>query len=442
MLLGASYYFYMCWRVEYIFLLLASTIVDYACGIQIEKQKLKRKRRHYLFLSLAVNLGLLFTFKYWNFFSGSLNAAFSNLALPVDLPLLNVLLPVGISFYTFQTLSYTIDVYFGRIKAERHLGYFALYVSFFPQLVAGPIERYASLSPQFKQKQVFTYENFSNGFRLVLYGLFLKMVMADNFGVYVDRVYGDLDQYSSHEVVFAMVLYAFQIYGDFFGYSLVAIGSARILGICLMDNFKSPYLARNIAEFWQRWHISLSTWFRDYIYYPLGGNRTKMFRWTLNVLVVFAISGLWHGANWTFVAWGGIFAFFYLIEKGFNKLMRIRAQRNSYAFKHAFLSLKTFIFVCLAWVFFRGENLQHALEIFLQAINGGSMTDSFFESNAKLFILLFVFLFIEILLYNKRFDNWIAQFPNVFRWPLYMILCFAIIAFSALEETPFIYFQF
>ena len=281
LLLAASYFFYMSWKVEYIFLIILSTLIDYACGIFMEKLKDKNARLPFLILSLSANLGLLFFFKYYNFASENLNLLFDKIEINKELPLMKFLLPVGISFYTFQTLSYSIDVYFRRQKAERHLGYFALYVSFFPQLVAGPIERFSRLSPQLKAPHTFSYENLAKGLRLILYGLFIKMVIADNLAGLVDQIYATPQHFSSLDIITGIVFYSFQIYSDFYGYSIIAIGSAQIMGISLMDNFRTPYLAKNIAEFWQRWHISLSTWFRDYLYYPLGGNQVKKLRLSL-----------------------------------------------------------------------------------------------------------------------------------------------------------------
>ena len=341
LLLAASYYFYMSWRVEYIFLIIISTLIDYFSGRLMEKRPSRRSRLPFLILSLCTNLGLLFFFKYYNFWVGNLNVLFDNFRINEEIPLMNFLLPVGISFYTFQTLSYSIDVYYGRQKAEKHLGYFALYVSFFPQLVAGPIERYSRLAPQFRTRQLFNYDNLANGLRLILYGLFIKMVIADNLAGIVDQIYNAPEQYSTIDLLTGLFCYSFQIYSDFYGYSVIAIGSALIMGVRIMDNFKTPYLAVNIAEFWQRWHISLSTWFRDYLYFPLGGNRVKIMRWVLNILVVFVISGLWHGANWTFITWGALFGLIYLLEKSVNRLLKLERVHAPFSLGHIFLAIKT-----------------------------------------------------------------------------------------------------
>ncbi len=442
LLLTASYYFYMCWKIEYIILIITSTLIDYFSALQMEKTKKKVVKRFFLILSLITNLGLLFSFKYFNFFSESVNILFNKINIAYQTPELNVLLPVGISFYTFQTLSYSIDVYMGKQKAERHLGYFALYVSFFPQLVAGPIERFSRLAPQFKINHKFLYKNLQNGLRLILYGLFIKMVIADNISVYVDQIYNNPADYSSVDILKGLFFYSFQIYSDFYGYSLIAIGSALIMGIKIMDNFKTPYLARNIAEFWQRWHISLSTWFRDYLYFPLGGNKVKKYKWIINIMIVFVVSGLWHGANWTFVFWGGLFGIIYLAENQFNKLFNIKINDKNFSFQHILLAFKTFIFVTFIWVFFRSQSIEDAFNIFELIGTNLNVGVKSLAINNKTLIFFILFLISDILLYNTRFDKWIGNFPVIPRWSLYFFLIFSIIVFSGVENIPFIYFQF
>ena len=441
LLLAASYYFYMCWRVEYIFLILLSTIIDYTAGLQMEKQSNIRKRRKYLFLSLITNLGLLFSFKYYNFFSESLHLSLSYFNIITELPELKVLLPVGISFYTFQTLSYSIEVFYGRQKAERHLGQFALYVSFFPQLVAGPIERFSRLSPQLKAKHNFSYINLKNGLRLILYGLFIKMVIADNLSLYVDQVYASTADYNSFSILTALFFYSFQIYCDFFGYSTIAIGTALIMGIKIMDNFSTPYLAKSINEFWQRWHISLSTWFRDYLYFPLGGNRVKKQRWAFNIFVVFTVSGLWHGANWTFVIWGALFGFLFVSENLINKHLKIKRSEKNFSIKHILLALKTFVLVTLLWVFFRSQSFDQAINIFSLIFENFNVEDSF-NVDIKIWIFLLLFIITDLFLYNNRFDKWCSSKSIPIRWSVYFILIFMIVVFSGAENYQFIYFQF
>jgi len=294
----------MSWKPIFALLIVGSTLIDFFAAKYIFQAQENWKKKLWLCISLSTNLGLLAVFKYYNFFRTELFQAIGNEQFANWIPVLSIALPVGISFYTFQTLSYTIDVYYGRQKPERHLGIFALYVSFFPQLVAGPIERFSHLGAQLKQWHKFQYTNFANGFRLILFGLFIKMTIADNLSPYVDEVFEKYENLNSWSIATGVFFYAFQIYADFFGYSTIAIGAARLLGIDIMDNFKSPYFSRSITEFWKRWHISLTTWFREYLYLPLGGNRVLKYRWIINILIVFIVSGFWHGANWTFIIWG------------------------------------------------------------------------------------------------------------------------------------------
>ncbi len=367
---------------------------------------------------------------------------FQSFGIDFNFPHLDFLLPVGISFYTFQTLSYSIDVYNGRQQAERHLGYFALYVSYFPQLVAGPIERFSQLTPQLKKKHTLEYDNVANGMRLILYGLFIKMVIADNIGTFVDQIYADPTIHSSLEILTGMFMYSFQIYSDFYGYSLVAIGAALIMGVRLMDNFKTPYLSINIAEFWQRWHISLSTWFRDYVYFPLGGNRVKWARWIFNIFVVFIVSGIWHGANWTFIIWGALYGIVYLIESILNKQLKLSNDIKPFSVRHILMAIKTFVLVTFIWVFFRSQSLDEALFIFENLGRNFDMESNNFIIPNTVWIFLSLFLLSDILLYNKRFDSWVGQKNGIIRWSIYSILIFAIIVFSGVENHPFIYFQF
>lgn len=437
MLLAASYFFYMSWKVEYVFLIIASTLIDYFAGIQMSRKDKKKQRLPYLILSLIANLGLLFTFKYFNFFATNVNILLGDV-----MPTVELLLPVGISFYTFQTLSYSIDVYNGKQEAERHLGYFALYVSYFPQLVAGPIERFSRLTPQLKTIQKFEYANLANGFRLIIFGLFVKMVIADNLAPYVDAAYTSPDHFSSFDIALSMIMYAFQIYGDFFGYSTVAIGAALMMGVKLMDNFKTPYLSRNIAEFWQRWHISLSTWFRDYLYLPMGGNRVKVVKWTINILVVFVVSGVWHGANWTFVIWGGLYGIIYLIEKGVNKLLSINGEEKRYSPIQIALSIKTFVLVTLIWVFFRSQDMEQAKSMFNALFTNGAVGEQTHAFPISLLVMFGVFFILDALLYNDRIDTWLGRKNIVVRWAVYSFLIFSIIVFAGIEHYPFIYFQF
>ena len=374
LLLVASYYFYMCWKPEYVLLILASTVVDYCSGLKMSEAPDKRSRRPWLLLSLSANLGLLFAFKYWNFFADSTRDLLGTLNIFADIPEFSALLPVGISFYTFQTLSYSIDIYRGQLKPERHFGRFALFVSFFPQLVAGPIERASRLLPQFRLEQNFDYERLSSGLRQMIWGMFKKVVVADRLAVYVDAVYSDPGAHQGLPLIAATYFFAFQIYCDFSGYSDIAIGAARVLGFDLMENFRRPYLARTLSDFWRRWHISLSTWFRDYVYIPLGGNRASTARWYGNLAVTFLVSGLWHGANWTFVAWGalhgGYLIFAIVTSAARERLFSSLGLPESSRSRAALDIVVTFHLALVAWVFFRADSLGDALLVFQQSIEG------------------------------------------------------------------------
>ncbi|MTI38279.1 MBOAT family protein, partial [Fulvivirga lutimaris] len=311
-LLFVSYVFYGWWDWRFLSLIAFSSLVDFIAGQQIEKSKTKTRRRFFLWSSILTNLGFLGFFKYFNFFSESFTDLLQLIGFQANLWSLNVILPVGISFYTFQTMSYTIDLYRGHLKAEKDLVAFFAYVSFFPQLVAGPIERAVNLLPQFKISRKFTYKNGADGMRLIFWGLFKKVVIADNCAIFVDEVFLNYTQASSSELILGSFFFAFQIYGDFSGYSDIAIGTAKLLGFNLMTNFKTPYFSRDMAEFWRRWHISLSTWFRDYVYIPLGGSRVNKKRAVINTFIIFIVSGFWHGANWTFIIWGALNALYFL----------------------------------------------------------------------------------------------------------------------------------
>ena len=324
-LLIASYYFYMCWRPAYIAVIWFITLLDYFAGIMIEDATEERSRRFFLGLSIVGNFGLLFVFKYFDFFGGSLSQALRPLGL-FDIPTLHFLLPIGLSFHTFQAVSYTIEVYRRRVPAEHNLLDYALYVSFFPQMVAGPIERPYHLLPQFKTPKRVEFASVRYGLELAMWGFFKKVVIADRVAALVNMVYRSPRTFSGPILTLATIFFSIQIYCDFSGYSDIAIGCARIMGFDLMTNFRQPYFSQSIEEFWHRWHISLSTWFRDYLYIPLGGNRVSTPRWCANLLVVFTVSGLWHGANWTFVAWGAVHGIFYLVGRGTARLRKSMAQ--------------------------------------------------------------------------------------------------------------------
>lgn len=371
MLLVASYYFYMCWKAEYAILIVSSTVVDYFAAQRMAALPEQRARRKYLALSLFANLGLLFAFKYFNFVNETMRALFNQFNIFYDVPAFDVLLPVGISFYTFQTLSYTIDVYRGKLKPETRFLTFALYVSFFPQLVAGPIERAVRLLPQFHKEIRFDYERLVSGARLMVWGFFKKVVVADRLASYVDAVYNAPGDHAGLTVIVATYFFAFQIYCDFSGYSDIAIGTARILGFDLMTNFRRPYLATSISDFWRRWHISLSTWFRDYVYIPLGGSRVRTSRRYANLVITFVVSGIWHGANWTFLAWGALHGFYLAFAVLTTRWRALAVQKIGLAGRPRLLWLWemfiTFHLALIAWVFFRANSLADVGVIFQRA---------------------------------------------------------------------------
>lgn len=457
LLLAASYYFYAAWRVEYLLLIMASTGVDYVAGIRMGRHESPRGRRPWLLLSLVTNLGLLFTFKYLNFASESVQAAFDQFNVFYGIPTFDVLLPVGISFYTFQTLSYTIDVYRGRQKPERHLGILALYVSFFPQLVAGPIERSTRLLPQFFREHGFDLERARSGARLMLWGFFKKVVIADRLAEYVNPVYADPGAHSSATLLVATYFFAFQIYCDFSGYSDIAIGTARIMGYDLMENFRRPYFARSIREFWQRWHISLSTWFRDYVYVPLGGNRVTRLRWYVNLMIVFVVSGLWHGAAWTFLLWGALHGG-YLVCALVTSDLRDRTWASVervvrlpgpglHAVRSGLALLTTFHLVLFAWIFFRAASIREAWVVILNIVRWEPATEPL-SAPAGLWQFRLALLSIGILLVVHAVRSlWggeekFLRLPVPLRWTLYWAAFFAILMFGVVGGGDFIYFQF
>ena len=356
LLLMASYYFYMNWEPAYATLLLTSTIVTYLAAFGIGHFRDKRKRTFCLVSGIILNLAILFLFKYYNFLSSNIEDALRMSGFGIHIPEFRMLLPVGISFYIFQALGYSIDVYRQTTKAEHDFMTYALFVSFFPQLVAGPIERSRNLLPQFRQQHRFNYDEVMAGIRLMVWGYFLKLVLADRCGLYVDAVFNNIEMHNGGSYLLASLLFPFQIYGDFGGYSLIAIGVARILGFHLMENFKRPYFACSIGEFWHRWHISLSTWFKDYVYIPLGGNRSSKSRQYFNLMVTFMVSGIWHGANWTFLCWGGLHGILLCIEK----LLGIGKKDYSGCKKLCHWGV-TFALVCLSWILFRASNLHDAV---------------------------------------------------------------------------------
>ena len=360
-LLASSYYFYMCWNAQYALLIALSTVVTYGCALFVEQMRGRVLRRAVLVFGLAVNLGILGFFKYYNFFGDTLSRVFGALGVSLHIPALDVLLPVGISFYTFQALGYMIDVYRGDIQAERNLLRYALFVSFFPQLVAGPIERSKNLLRQVNEPHAFDYRRVMDGLLIMLLGFFEKLIVADRASIYVNAVYGQWHQAAGWQLALATVVFAFQIYGDFGGYSHIAIGAAKVLGYDLMENFRQPYFAGSIREFWRRWHISLSTWFRDYVYIPLGGSRVSALRRAANLMITFTISGLWHGASLNFVFWGALNGAMQIAE---GVLPKRRTQGRSRVLR----MLYTFALIDLTWLFFRASSLTAAVRMLTRMV--------------------------------------------------------------------------
>ena len=445
LLLIASYYFYMSWNAKYVFLIFITTFTSYLCAILIEKNREHKKL--ILTITLLVCLGILFVFKYFNFFFESINYLLGNKLHSISLDLL---LPVGISFYTFQTLSYCIDVYRGNIKAEKHFGYYATFVSFFPQLVAGPIERPDNLLPQLRKEKEFDYNKAVYGLKLMTVGFFKKIVVADNLAYYVDMVYNDLSYYQGFALVLAAFFFTIQIYCDFSGYSDIAKGSAKLLNIDLMDNFKTPYFSTTIKEFWSRWHISLSSWFKDYVYIPLGGNRCSKLRHYFNLLATFLVSGLWHGANITFVIWGGIHGLLQILEDIFH----IKKNTKTYSFSWFIKVSLIFILMSITWVFFRASNLHDALYIFRHMFDGITNLRSYIVSGLYSFGVKAPYLLTMLAIYliplfiidyiNVKYDalTILNNKPMAIRYLVYFVLLLMILLLHYVGEVNFIYFQF
>jgi D-alanyl-lipoteichoic acid acyltransferase DltB (MBOAT superfamily) len=444
-LLLASYVFYGWWDWRFLSLIFVSSVLDYAVALLLGRESQASKRKALLFCSLFCNLGMLFFFKYFNFFSDSLQAACGRLGIELGEVTLNVVLPVGISFYTFQTLSYTIDIYRRRMEPTKDLVAFLAYVSFFPQLVAGPIERAEKLLPQFFRKAIpFDYHFAMDGLRMILWGFFLKAVLADNLAPYVESIFQPGSEYGGSTRALGLVYFAFQIFGDFAGYSLIARGVARLFGFDLMVNFRAPYFSRDIAEFWRRWHISLSTWFRDYVYIPLGGNRGTTAAAIGNIFVVFVLSGLWHGANWTFLVWGLVNALLYvpIFVFGLHRKNNggIAEGRLLPGLRDACFMALNFSVVCLAWTFFRAENLGHAIEYLSQLFSPSlfSIPQSFRGGLPWIGLAVVVEWFDR----DKDVPIRFAEVPKAVRWFLYLALLSVIFYRGYFSGREFIYFQF
>ncbi len=464
-LLFASYFFYMCWNPAYIVLILATTVITFASGIFIGRASSKGSKKAVLISGISVNLAILFVFKYFDFFIDNLNRVLGIFKInPVSSPF-DFLLPVGISFYTFQAIGYVVDVYRGNVESEKNILNYALFVSFFPQLVAGPIERSKNLLTQIKairEKNLFTFEAAVSGFSNMLFGLFLKTVIADRAAIVVDRVFGSHYMFGTFELLLGALLFSIQIYADFAGYSLVAIGAARVMGIKLCENFNTPYFAVSVSDFWSRWHISLSTWFKDYVYIPLGGNRKGKIRKYINLLITFLVSGLWHGASWNYVAWGFIHGFYRVvgeITKPFKERLYdgLKVKKEAFSFKFGKV-LMTCILTGFAWIFFRARSLSLALSYIKRMVFKFNPWVLFDESlytlgldrrefGILIFALLILFA-VSVIRYKRKID--VGDFLNRqnlwFRWVCMILLCVAILVYGEygidFDSAKFIYFDF
>ena len=450
-LLASSYYFYMCSGPKYGLLILSITAVTFFSALWINKNNDdSRKKRTILAITVLICLGVLFVFKYFNFFSSSLNSLLGFVGINNDPIIINLVLPVGISFYTFQTMSYVIDVYRGETEAEHHFGKYAAFVSFFPQLVAGPIERSSNLLPQIKKEHYFDYEQAKYGMKLMLWGYYKKLVIADVLSEYVNKVYSNPHKFQGFSLVLASLFFTIQIYCDFSGYSDIAIGTAKLFGINLMKNFDSPYFSKSVREFWGRWHISLSTWFRDYVYIPLGGNRVPPLRHKINLMITFLISGLWHGANWTYVTWGGVHGLAQVIETSLFK----KKDTTKNPIVNILRMLITFCFCSFAWIFFVSKSMSDALYVISNCMTGIASPISYLHDGfaaiglgkevlaitGVCILLLIIYDWISL---KKSFIEWLSEKKKVTQWIVYLMIALLIIFLSKKGvAAEFIYFQF
>lgn len=446
-LLISSYYFYMSWNPQYVVLIFFTTCVSYFAAILIEINENNIIKKMIMTVALLLCLGVLFLFKYYNFILDSIVAVARNFTISMNPITFDLLLPVGISFYTFQTLSYVIDVYRGNVHAERHLGIYATFISFFPQLVAGPIERTSNLLPQINSKKCFNYDLAIYGARQILWGLFKKIAVADMVAMYVDNAYNNLARCTGFDLCVAIFFFTIQIYCDFSGYSDIAIGTSKLLGINLIKNFSSPYFSLSVREFWSRWHISLSTWFRDYLYIPMGGNRCSKLRNYRNLMVTFLVSGLWHGANWTFVIWGGLHGVAQIIEKviGLDELKRSK-------FGKLVSWFMVFIFCNLAWVFFRADSFSDAIFVIYHAFSSLTTISSLVHTNIGLDIRTLIYILIMIMIvavydYISLKTDVIELLQNkkkclrlIIEYLIGMCIVYALV--NGTGSNQFVYFQF
>lgn len=446
LLLVSSYFFYACWDYRFLFLLMFSTLLDYYSGIKMTEAQNEVRKKIWFWLSIIINLGFLAVFKYYNFFADSFADLLSSFGFQINPGTLNVILPVGISFYTFHGLSYVIDIYYNRIKAEYNFTDYAVFVSFFPLLVAGPIERATHLLPQIKKPRRFNYSSAVDGLRQILWGLFKKIVIADNCAQYANMIFNNSEDYYGSTLILGAIFFTFQIYCDFSGYSDIALGTARLFGIDLLRNFAFPYFSRDIAEFWRRWHISLSSWFRDYLYIPLGGSKGGKWMQVRNTFIIFLVSGFWHGANWTFVIWGVLNAFYFLplllLNRNRNNLDTIAQGSFFPSGKELGGMLITFGLTVFAWIFFRAENVSHALSYIAGMMSGSILLKPQILPSLLLVLICF---FVAIEWIGREFQYAIAKIGfswySYFRWGFYLMLVFMILIFGG-QQQEFIYFQF
>jgi len=449
LLLISSCYFYMVFIPVYILILGFTIVIDYFAGILLENSQ-GRKRKIYLIASIIANTGVLAVFKYYNFLNENLTVLLKGFTMENPIPYLSILLPIGLSFHTFQAMSYTIEVYRGNQKAERNFGIYALYVMFFPQLVAGPIERPQHMLHQFHRETQLDFLRIAEGLKHIVWGLFKKVIIADRISEYVNIVYGNPHDYQGPHLLMATFFFTFQIYCDFSGYSSIAIGTARILGINLMENFRRPYLAENIREFWQRWHISLSTWFRDYLYIPLGGSKVPLLRGFFNTFIVFLVSGLWHGANWTFVIWGALHGFYMVFAK---ITQPVRDRINTFTgLDRLPLLLKvvristTFVLASIAWIFFRAASMEDAMYILshmfrLETVQNLNLFEFSVDMYLSIVLILFLFM-VEAFEEKLKLFETIKLSPVFVRWTIYLTSIIALLALGIWKSADFIYFQF
>ena len=449
-LLIASYYFYSCWDYRFLFLLIFSTFLDYYTGIKISDSTNNREKKIWFWTSVLTNIGFLAIFKYFNFFANSFKDALLQVGLSVDPWILNVILPVGISFYTFHGLSYVIDIYKDRIKPEIDFINYSLFVSFFPLLVAGPIERANHLLPQIIKKRTFNYFKAVDGLKQILWGFFKKIVVADNCAEQVNLIFNDYSNLTGSHLALGAIFFSFQIYGDFSGYSDIAQGTARLFGIELLRNFAFPYFSRDVGEFWRRWHISLSSWFRDYLYIPLGGSKSSTTLKVRNTFIIFLVSGFWHGANWTFIAWGGLNALYFLplllLKKNRANLDTVAAHRSYPSLSELFNMLYTFSLITIAWVFFRSDSIYDAVKYIGNMCKhpGSFLLFELYLLHIKIFAAIFILIIIEWISRNDRYgiEKMLIKSSRFYKWSFYSVLLVLIFYMGNFEETNFIYFQF